>query len=406
MKLKYSYQEKSIWISKEFTKLLFASLLLSIGNKIYELLLPLIMYDLSGGSAIVMTSMRTAELLPNLFFGILVGVIVDRVNKKQWAIWMIGLQAFVLLGIYVMFGTNLYEPILFYMFGFLLMTLNYGFFNTQVSLIKLSVPLDQLTSANAKFSFMETFVGIMGPAFLGIVLTFSSKIDGILVTVCLYSVAFFLIKNLSITEREKEKTKNSFLTDLKEGWESFKANQALKTITFFILLLNCTMTIVSTTLLIFGTIDLQLSSSSLSMVLSVAGVGGLIASLFIDWLRKTFKLGVMLGIAILLNTFAYLGFYITTNLAQLALSLLVNGFATTIYIICAYTFRHEQTPANLMGRISGITGTLFRIGMPIAMLLSGWMISWWGTSSVFISSAIFNSLVFIFYRKSALWNLK
>jgi len=368
--------------------------------------LPLIMYDLSGGSAIVMTSMRTAELLPNLFFGILVGVLVDRINKKIWAIWMILSQGVVLIGIYLMFGANLYEPVIFYMFGFVLMTLNYGFFNTQISLIKLTVPINMITSANAKFSFVETFVSIMGPVILSFVLLFLNKVQGILVTVFLYILAFILIKNLTITEKRRDISNKTLWGDLREGWQSFKENTALKLLTIFIILLNSTMTIVATTALILGTADLNLTNSSLSMVLSVAGVGGLIASLSINWLRKKCKLGAVLGISILLSAVAYLIFYITANVWQFSLALLINGFATTIYIICAYTFRHEQTPTNLMGRISGITGTLFRLGMPIAMLISGWMISCWGTSSVFISSAIFNSIVFLFYRQSILWKLE
>ncbi|WP_141603497.1 MFS transporter [Terrilactibacillus laevilacticus] len=402
----YSYQSKSIWQYKEFTLLLSASLLLSIGNKIYELLLPLIMYDQSGGSAIVMTSMRTAELLPNLFFGIFIGVIVDRVNKKTWANMMILSQAIVLLGVYLMFGTGVYKPMIFYLAGFILMTLNYGFFNTQVSLIKLSVPLNMLTSANAKFSFVDTFVNIMGPVFLGIVLSFLSMTQGILVTILLYMTAFLLIKYLSISEIQKVASKKSFWSDFKEGWFAFKDNQYLRTMTIYVILVNSTMSVVSTTILFFGIENLGLSNSSLSIILSIAGVGGLVASLTINELRKRMKLGVLFGIAIFLNAVAYIGLYLTNHLLLFAVSLFVLGYATTIYIISAYTFRHEQTPTHLMGRIGGITGTLFRIGMPITMLISGWIINFWGSSFVFLGAAIMNLLVFMSYWKTSLSKLK
>ncbi|MFD2444644.1 MFS transporter [Bacillus sp. CGMCC 1.16607] len=406
MALEYTSPTISIWKLRQFTLLLSASLLLSIGNKIYELLLPLIMYDLSNGSSVVMTSMRTAELLPNLFFGIFIGVIVDRVNKKKWALLMISIQAVVLFLMYFLFGTKLYQPIVYYILGFILMTLNYGFFNTQISLIKFSVPAYLLTSANAKLSFVETFVSIMGPVFLGLVLLFANKTQGILVTVILYIVSYLLILGLTIEEPEKRTKRTSFWLDFKEGWDAFRHNKALKTMTIFIIFINSTMTVVSTTVLIFGTADLKLTNSSLSMILSFAGIGGLVASITINSLRKKWKLGLMFGVSIMMNAFAYLGLYYTDNYYLFAISLVLNGFATTIYIICAYTFRHEQTPANLMGRIGGLTGTLFRIGMPVTMLISGWMISWWGTSSVFLSSAIINLIIFLFYSKSTLWSIK
>lgn len=89
----------SIWKSKTFTMLLISSLLLTIGNKMYEIVLPLIMYEITH-SSVSMATMRTAELLPNFFFAVFIGVLVDRVNKKKWVVWMTGAQAFLLFSWY------------------------------------------------------------------------------------------------------------------------------------------------------------------------------------------------------------------------------------------------------------------------------------------------------------------
>ncbi|WP_423409054.1 MFS transporter [Heyndrickxia sp. MSNUG] len=403
MAMEYAHPKTSIWKYRNFTFLLSASLLLSIGNKIYELLLPLIMYDLSGGSPIVMTSMRTAELLPNLFFGIFVGVVVDRVDKKKWALTMILLQAAGLTVLYFMFGAEIETHVLFYLLGFILMTLNYGFFNVQVSLVKASVPMTFLTEANSKFSFAETFVGIMGPVFLGIVLMAADKTEGLLITVFLYLAAYLLIHNLVLDEPVQLQKRQSFWLDFKEGWHAFRGNRALWMITLFIIMVNCSGIVVGNTVLIFGTADLQLPTSKLSIMLSFGGMGGLLASLLISRLRKKFNLGPLFGFSILLNAMAYLGLRFTTEPILFAVFLFLNGFAVTVYLVCAYTFRHEQTPVQLMGRIAGLTGTFFRIGMPAAMLFSGWMVTWWGTDSVFASAAVFNLVVFLLYRQTKLW---
>lgn len=400
-------RERSIWSYKKFTVLLSASLFISIGNKLYELLLPLILFDLSKGSSLVLTSMRTAELLPNLFFGMIIGVIVDRVDKKRWALWMVGIQGMILGSLYIMFGEGMYYPFVYYILGFLLMSLNYGFFNTQVSLIKSSVPLNMLTEANAKFSFVETFVGIMGPVFLSVILLSMSKIQGVLVPTVLYVLAIFMIIFLPGSKKKETKRKStSFMSDFRSGWHAFMTNTPLRIMTIFIIFINSTMTVVSMTTLIYGTKELQLSNSILSLVLSAAGVGGLVASSVCNKIRSRLSLGTMIGISILINAFSYLGLFLSEGLWTFTISLFLNGFATTIYIICAYTFRHEQTPEKFMGRISGITGTLFRIGMPISMLISGWIITIWGASHVFISACVINFIIYMFYRKSILWHLK
>jgi MFS family permease len=406
MGVHYTLREKGIgkWKYDNFTLLLSAGLLLSIGNKIYELLLPLLMYQLSE-SSIIMTQMRTAELLPNLFFGMFIGVIVDRVNQKKWAMAMVLFQALILFVMYEMFGRDIYKPILYYLLGFMLMTLNYGYFNVQISLVKMSLPMNKLTSANAKLSFVETFVGIMGPVLLSMVLILSNMEQGLLIAAFLYAVSYILLMRLKVNEPEKNNLQTSFWADFKAGWREFSQNKALKSMTFFIMVANCSMTVVSTTVLFFGTEELKLSNSMLSFLLSSAGVGGLLGSLAARSLRDRYSLGILFGMSILLNGVAYLGLFFTHHWLLLVPSLLLNGFASCVYTICAYTFRQEQTPAALMGRISGITGTLFRFGMPVAMLLSGWMMDVLGSSSVFISACLLNIMLFLLYKKSNLWQL-
>ncbi|MDU2243595.1 MAG: MFS transporter, partial [Paenibacillus sp.] len=127
-----------------FSILLLGILLVSIGNKIYELVLPLLIYELTH-SSVAMTTMRTAELLPNFFFAILIGILVDRVNQKNWALWMVGAQAALLVVLALMFQSGFKSLIVYTIIGFLLMTFNYGFFNVQISLTKQTVSSSRLT---------------------------------------------------------------------------------------------------------------------------------------------------------------------------------------------------------------------------------------------------------------------
>lgn len=166
--------------------------------------------------------------------------------------------------------------------------------------------------------------------------------------------------------------------DLREGCEAFRSNHLLWMMTWFVMLVNCSMIVANTTVIFFAKDDLQLSSTVLAIVLSTAEIGGFLGSLGVNRLRQQLRLGVCFGGAVLLNGVANLGLCLAGGIRSLAAFLLLIGFATTIHAVCVYTFRQEQTPAHLMGRISGITGTILRVGMPITMYLSGWMIEWWG----------------------------
>ncbi|MFD2615093.1 MFS transporter [Paenibacillus gansuensis] len=389
-----------------FAILLLSSILLTFGNKIYELVLPLLMYELTH-SSVAMAQMRTAELLPNFFFAVFIGVIVDRVNKKTWVISMVGAQAVLLIALVLLVRSGSPYFFLYYLIGFLLMTFNYGYFNAQMSLTKLAVPGQQLTQANAKFSLVDTFFGVMGPALSGLILMLAHLYDGLLMTAAAYLICVLLLFQLRLNQGQDARvTHGTMWEDLREGWKAFRANRLMGTMTLFIMGLNCTMTVVGTTLIFYAKDDLHLSDSLLALVLSVSGVGGLAASLFVGRLRTKFGIGVLFGCSALVNGLSYLGMFASSNVYMLLPALLANGFAMTVYAVCANTFRHEQTPVHLIGRISGITGMLYRVGMPVAMMISGYMIQDLGASSVFIASAAFNLVLFALLLRTALWRTR
>ncbi|MDP4162657.1 MAG: MFS transporter [Bacillota bacterium] len=395
----------SLFRNKTFSLLLYSGLLLSIGNKLYEIVLPLVMLEITH-SPISMTSMRTAELLPNMFFGVFIGVIVDRVDKKRWVLWMVGVQTVLLFLLVLLFKIQFETLFIYYLIGFLLMTFNYGYFNAQVSLTKVTVPNDQLTSANAKFSLIETLVSVLAPAFSGIVFLFSSLSDGIFLTAICYFVSFVLLRQLSMKTEHFNSEKRNFGKELLEGWTFFKSNRALSTVTLFVVFLNCTMTVVSTTILFYGESTLHLTPSMLAVVLSFTGLGGIAGSLVVNKMRTNLGVGKIFGLAMLLNGIGYASLLFFHGLIGFSVTLFFIGFGIAMHTISVYTIRHEQTPSHLMGRIGGITGTIFRIGMPFTMFISGYMLTWWGPSSIFKTAFIWNIVFFILYIFTKSWKLK
>ncbi|MBU8917279.1 MFS transporter [Bacillus sp. FJAT-29953] len=403
--VKVNKKTMSIWRNQSFLILLCSTFLLSIANRIYELLLPLILLELTN-SSIAVTTMRTSELLPNLLFGTFIGVFVDRLNKKKLALWSIGLQAGLLLclGYMLKIETAWLAP--YYLIGFLLMTCNYGYFNAQVGLVKMNIPTEYFHSANAKFSFIETFVSVMGPVISGLLLLLPFFYTGVLVTAFAYVLCFVILSRLSHQSEFRRQASSGFLADLREGWNAFRANKPLWMMTIFIMLLNSTMVVVQTTVVIFAKTELGLASSGIAMVISAVGIGGIAGSLLSSKLRKSWGLGVLFGVSTILHAAAYLLMYVSNNYHMLIIALFISGMATSFYTVCAYTFRLEQTSPELIGRISGITGTFFRVGMPVTVYLSGWVMNVWGAAPIFLVAGLVNLIVFLVYRITFLWKLK
>ncbi|MED4754330.1 MFS transporter [Brevibacillus choshinensis] len=395
----------SIWRNRPFLILFLTSAFATCGAKVYELALPLILYDMTH-SPLTMTTMRSIEFLPNLLLAMFIGVFVDRFSKKRWSQWMVFGQMILLFLLYALVESGRAEVAHFYVAGFLLMAFNYGYGNARVSIIKQVVPKPLLTSANARFSFLYTLIDIMGPAISGFILLLSSLHNGLLITGIAYLIALIAVSFL-----EKEKApgaatpQSSFWQDFQAGWRELLSNRPLWMITILVIFLNATSGVYEAMIIFFAKDHLNLDNSQLGLVLSVAGAGGLIGSTLVSRLRKRFPTGRIMGTTILLLGVSYLLMAMAQSTWMLCLSLFLSGMIGTIENICIWTFRQESTPAHMIGRISGITGSIFKLGMVFSIYGSGWVTVWQGPWAAFLAAAIGNLLIFLVYRRLSLWRL-
>lgn len=398
-----SQESLSIWRNRPFLVLFFTSTFLACGAKVYELALPLILYDMTQ-SPVTMTTMKSIEFLPNLLLAMFIGVWVDRFSKKRWSQWMVFGQMVLLFLLYSLTESGHAQVIHYYVAGFLLMAFNYGFHNARVSMIKQVVPAPLLTSANARFSFMGTFIEIMGPAITGFILLLSTLHTGLLITGIAYLLAFIAISLLDRTDAPAP-SPGGFWQELHAGWKELLGNRPLWLITVLVIFLNATSGMYDAMIIFYAKDHLKLDNSTLGLVLSVAGLGGLVGSSIVASLRKHYPIGRIMGMTILLLGLSYLLMVFAQSTWMLCLSLFLTGLISTIENVCIWTFRQETTPAHLIGRISGITGSIFKLGIVFSIYGSGWMTLTLGPWAVFLAAAVGNIVIFLVYRRLSLWRL-
>ncbi|RNB92015.1 MFS transporter [Brevibacillus fluminis] len=395
----------SIWRNRNFLILFVTGIIIEFGSKVYELALPLILFEKTH-SAATMGTMRAIEFLPNLLFAMFIGVFVDRVNKKRWIQLTVTIQMLVLIGLYALarFGhASIYH---FYIAGFVLMTLYYAYGNAKVSIVKQVLPTQLLISANAKFSFTTTLIGIMGPAISGFILLLANLYDGLLLTALSFLLAIGSTSFLKAEEERKTARDSSFWQDLRDGWRVLLSNRPLWLITILVIFLNSTSGMYDAMVIFFAKDTLKLDNSVLGLALSAAGLGGLLGSVLVGHARQRFQTGRLLGLTILGDALAYLVMFFAPNVWVMMLSLLLEGLFGTMSSVCIWTFRQESTPSGMIGRISGITGSIFKLGMVFTIFGSGWVAELFHASYVFLGAAIMSIGIFIAYRNLSLWHLR
>ncbi|HYK75159.1 MAG TPA: MFS transporter, partial [Pseudoneobacillus sp.] len=391
-------KQESVWRNANFIILLVSGAVFSLGSKIYELALPLILYQYTN-SAVVMSTMRGIEFLPNLLLAMFIGVLVDRAHKKRWSLWAILFQMLILFGLFFSIEWGIHSNLLFYLCGFLLMMFSYAYFNARASIVKLSLPNEMLISANSSFNFISTLIGIMGPAITGVILMLSSLHVGLLITAVAFVFVFLILLLLKTDESDSRSVREGFWKELKEGWVELYRNKTLWLITLTVIFLNSTAGMVDTTVIFYAKDVLSLTDAKLGLLLSFAGVGGLVGSLIVGKVRARWSTGPIIIVTTLLIGLSYILLFSHIYMV-VGMGLLLNGLFSTISNVCIWTFRQESTPQQLIGRISGITGSVFKLGMPFAIFAAGWISELTHPEFVFLLAFVGNIIIFLFCRYS------
>jgi len=347
--------------------------------------------------------MRALQFLPILLFGLFIGVFVDRADKKRWMLWSVALQMLLLFGLFLYAQPGPPSHRVFYAAGFTLMMLSYGYINARISSVKWALPTALMTSANAKFTFIQTLMQVMGPAISGAILFLSSLYYGLLITAFTYLCALLVLPRLQLHETPSAPRQPRFWQELREGWQELRANRPLWVLTWFVSFFNATAISFELMIIFYVKDELLWSTARVGIVLSCAGIGGLTGSLAAERLRAALGLGTCLALSLVVLTLTYSLTGVSSAAWTVGLAMFCCGFMTTLQNICIWAYRHETTAAPLMGRVSGMTGSIFKIGVPLALFGSGLLADVAGARAVFVLCGVVQMGVFIgFYNSRVL----
>jgi predicted MFS family arabinose efflux permease len=117
--------------------------------------------------------------------------------------------------------------------------------------------------------------------------------------------------------------------------------------------------------------QLQLTPALLGVMVAFAACGGIVAGMWSGQMRRQLGLGRLLTAAMACEA-ASIGVLATAAGAPALLAgLTLNSFAQVAGNVCVWGYRQESTAREHIGRVSGVTGSLFKLGMPLALVASG-----------------------------------
>ena len=357
----------TLWRHAGFRRIFASSTCFALGVQVYQLALPLAFYEITR-SAGVMTGLRAVELLPNLLLAMFIGVWIDRVDRAAWArkamagmVVLMGAQALLLDQ-----GERLMVP--FFAAAFALMTLNYVYGICRMALVKEVLPAPLLLPATGQLSTITQVAAVAGPALAGLLVAWHPE-------ACLWAsmaallMAATLLRGLELPSRAPSTA--AFWPAFREGWRVLRSNRPLWHVAWIIVATNGSAGVVEILFLFRARDQLQFSPAQLGAMVALAAAGGIVAGTLAGRMRLRVGLGRLLTLAVALEALGIAVLATGSSATVLIAGLALNSFAQVAGNVCVWGYRQESTAIEHIGRVSGATGSLFKLGMPLALVVSG-----------------------------------
>ncbi|MEH7223354.1 MFS transporter [Bacillus sp. JJ1566] len=388
-------ESQTLWRNKNFLLIWGGATISNFGMQMYTIAIPLLIYEISQ-SALAMSMMRAIEFFPNILIGIIAGVFVDRFNRKKMMLWTSFIQVMSMVSIVVLLFSKNIEVWHLYFLGFIISSSGYTFGNAHHSVLPQIVTKEQLTSANAKLSFVSTLIQMVGPGLAGTLLVvFSYTATLSVYTFCLLFLFICLLFFQLPVTAQKVNSQNSIWMDIREGIDELIHNKTLLTPTITVLFGNFSASLVIGVLIFYVKDQLGASSSEVGLMYTISAVGGLLGASLISHFRKRFGRGSIYTSCLLVEVISMGCLIFAPNWWTIGIALAIRTCATTISNIVYFTIRQEFTPNHLLGRVAGTSSMLMKLTVPLGLFIAGLWAEWFPIPILFAISTFIYLILFI-----------
>lgn len=315
-----------------------------------------------------------AQQIPWVFFGLLAGAVVDRVDRRKLMILVNLLRMLALIGLaLVIFSGALSLPVL-YGCLFVLGTAEAFADNASTSLIPALVPSRQLGLANSRlFGTITVTNQLAGPPLgavlfaLGHALPYAGFAALLALAVVLYSRVAVPLPEVGTSPAAK----TSMLREIREGLGWMRRHFAVRTLAILITTFNVTFGATLAMLVLYATGQLGLGDVGYGLLLSASAVGGIVGSLLFPWLERRFSYATLLRTGLVLETFTHLAL-VLTHQAWVAMGVLfLFGAHTLVWGSVSSTVGQRLVPDRLRGRVNSVYMLGGVGGIALGSLLGG-----------------------------------
>ena len=365
----------SLWSHRDFRLLWVGNTTSQFGATVGRTVLPLLAAGALAATPFEMGVLSAAGSAAFLLIGLPAGVWVDRLSRRPVMLVADLARAALMLSVPVAWWLGVLTLVQLVVVALLVGAATVMFDVAHQSYLPSLVRRDQLVEGNAKLESSRAVAQVSGPAVAGGVAQGVGAANGVLATGLGYLVsALFLLRVRTPEPRPERPEKPGLRHEVAEGLRFVFGHRSLRAV------VGCTGTanffggIGTAVTVLFLVRELGLSEGVVGLVLSAAGVGGVLGALTAGWWTRRFGQVRTIWLSALV-TFPF-GLLIPLGGADWRMVLLVLGevgsaYGVIVYNIAQVSYRQSICPDRLLGRMNASIRFVVWGALPLGGLVGG-----------------------------------
>ncbi|MEK5056500.1 MFS transporter [Niallia sp. FSL K6-0212] len=396
------YYKKYPWL---FSYLL-ASLISKTGNKMYLILLPILIYDYTE-SALLMGGTFFFQTLPIILFSPLIGIFIDNYNKKIIMFFSSILQILLLFTLLSVVYTDNVSPTLIFSISFLLSTFGVflGLCNETI-LPEISERQDWLT-INSHFQVIDTIALMLGPSIAGGAISLFGHELTIIVNMITYLPIIFCIWLLKYKKINNSNKKHyikigEIIAIQRQTFKKLFDNKILLPILLISTLANFSNGIIESMFIFFAKYEMKIDSFEIGAIFSISATITLVTGFFAKTMVNKFKYSKIILNTKLISGLGVLLMILSPSWIFLAVGKSLFEGPTILSNIVNRTTRQILVPIEDLGKINSIYRMFVLSSFSISGLIAGTLVETVGLKVTFVIAALIFVFSYLLFFQSSL----
>ncbi len=388
--------------SPDFVRFWLADAVSNLGTFVSALAVQLLLIDTLGADQRAIGLVRSAQWLPYLLFGLLAGVVVDRVRRRPLLIAADLVCAALLTTVGVLALTGHLTVPLLAVLVFLSGSASMFFVSAHLSYLPSLVPLRSLPTATARLEQTYAAAQSVGPIVGGALVRLLTAPVAVLVDAASYAVSAVLLATIRRDEPAPEPSKGAgsgdsgecgesaglatavrgVVDDLREGARWVYRHEMLAPYAIALHLWFFANAMVTTVFVYFAATELGLDALSIGIALAAAGLTAVLAAGLSPRLAERYGLGRVVVVSEWLSPAAYALLLLSRPGAGALLwpvvANLAFGLGLGLKDPLTMSYRNAVTPERLRGRMNATIRSFNWGSIAVAAPLAGVAAAAWG----------------------------